>query len=132
MFITYSLAPTQSPQDPIAIALDSSSILLTCSPPSPIHQKGPIRNYTIYYQPESSITAVQTISLVVANNAVYPLEESSQITIPSLQPYTAYIITLIASNDAGSSPNVTISVRTDAAGIQLIIITLINTGLNPS
>ena len=118
------LVPTQAPQIPTAEALGSDSILLICYPPSASHQNGPMRKYKIVYQTESILSTEQTLLYVIENSAMYPFTESKDITIPSLQPYTFYIFTLVVFNDAGYSPNVSVSARTDAAGNQIIVINI--------
>ena len=122
ILIQQFVVPTQPPQNPTAVALSSYSILCTFYPPSSFYQNGPIRTYSIYYRPENNLSTAQTLSLLVEDSAVYPLEESSEITIPSLLPYTTYILTLVALNDAGPSPNVSVSVRTHVAGEQLMAV----------
>ena len=77
-----------------------------------------MRKYKIVYQTESILSTEQTLLYVIEDSAMYPFTESKDITIPSLQPYTFYIFTLVVFNDAGYSPNVSVSARTDAAGNQ--------------
>ena len=118
IFIFHSLAPTESPQNITTITVDSTSILITVYPPSPDHQNGPIRNFTISYQQQSlSDTGEEQPIVIHVNSAeTYPLVKLSQIRVYSLQPFTHYTFSILATNDAGSSPSGTVSAMTDPAG----------------
>ncbi|KAI6654369.1 Phosphatidylinositol phosphatase [Oopsacas minuta] len=107
--------PTESPQSITAIPMSSTSILLTCLPPSPTLQNGPIRNFTILYHSEWNSNTIETASILIDSSQSYPLMSLSEIVISSLQPYTKYTFSIIAINDAGESPNVTVTTRTRIA-----------------
>ncbi|KAI6654378.1 hypothetical protein LOD99_775 [Oopsacas minuta] len=112
---TLQSAPTESPQNVTAIPISSTSILLTCLPPSPTLQNGPIRNFTILYYSEWNSDIIETASILIDSSESYPFMLLSPIVISSLQPYTKYTFSIIAINDAGESPNVTVTTRTRIA-----------------
>ena len=84
------------------------------NPPSAINQNGPIRNYTISYTQGDELI---TLYIPVSDTETYPLDISSQISVSSLMPYTEYTFTIIATNDGGSSPSVTVTASTHPAGM---------------
>ena len=83
------------------------------NPPSAINQNGPIRNYTISYTQGNELI---TLYIPVSDTETYPLDISSQISVSSLMPYTEYTFTIIAVNDGGSSPSVTVMNTTNPSG----------------
>ena len=88
-------------------------------PPSPDHQNGPIRNYTISYPQQSLSDTGETEKIVmhiILAEDTYPLVESSEIVVNSLQPFTDYIFNVVATNDAGLSPSVEVSAKTNPSG----------------
>ena len=82
-------------------------------PPSAIHQNGPIRNYTVSYTQGNEVI---TSFIHFDDTETYPLDISSQISVSSLLPYTEYTFTIIATNDGGSSPSVTVMNTTNPSG----------------
>ena len=115
------------------MTVDSTSILITVYPPSPDHQNGPIRNYTISYQQQSlsDTGEQQPIVIHVSSAETYPLVKPSQIRVYSLQPFTHYTFSIFATNDAGSSPSGIASAMTDPAGMLCFNI-IISTNLSLS
>ena len=112
-FICRILAPTESPQSVTATTVSSTTILIHMYPPSAIHQNGPIRNYTVSYTQGSEVI---TSFIHFDDTETYPLDISSQISVSSLLPYTEYTFTIIATNDGGSSPSVTVMNTTNPSG----------------
>ena len=115
----YNIAPTQPPQNVSAIVLNSTSVLISWYPPPPNQQNGPIRSYTLVYI-ATSLTDTGSIPLEtevhIDVSESYPLISFSQMRLDNLRPFTNYTVIIFAMNDAGSSSNTSIQLRTDTAG----------------
>ena len=115
----YNIAPKQPPQNVSAIVLNSTSVLISWYPPPPNQQNGPIRSYTLVYI-ATSLTDAGSIPLEtevhIDVSESYPLISFSQMRLDNLRPFTNYTLIIFAMNDAGSSANASIHLRTDVAG----------------
>ena len=115
----YNIVPTQPPQNVSAIVLSSTSVLISWYPPPPNQQNGPIRSYTLIYI-ATSLTDAGSIPLEteahIDVSESYPLISFSQMRLDNLRPFTNYTVIIFAMNDAGSSSNASIQLRTDVAG----------------
>ena len=111
------IAPTQSPQNVIEIAVYKTYAFILWYPPTPFHQNGIIRNYTITYIATSvSVSVPVEITVLIHSSATFPLVRQSHLWINHLKPYTNYTFSIYAANDAGLSPRIIFYVRTYAAG----------------
>ena len=111
------VAPTQSPQNARSIASGSTSVLIFWYPPTPFHQNGIIRNYTITYIATSvSVSVPVEITVLIGSSATFPLVTQSYLWIYYLKPYTNYTFSIYAVNDAGLSPGIIFFGRTYATG----------------
>ena len=115
----YIIAPTQPPQNVSAIVLNSTSVLISWYPPPPNQQNGPIRSYTLVYI-ATSLTDAGSIPLEtevhIDVSESYPLISFNQMRLDNLRPFTGYTVIIFAMNDAGSSSNASVHLRTDVAG----------------
>ena len=115
----YNIVPTQPPQNVSAIVLNSTSVLISWYPPPPNQQNGPIRSYTLVYiattlTDTGSIPLETEVHIDVSES--YPLISFNQMKLDNLRPFTNYTVIIFAMNDAGSSSNASILLRTDTAG----------------
>ena len=114
------IAPTQSPQNAGSTVI-YTYVVIFWYPPTPFHQNGIIRNYTITYIATSvSVSVPVEITVLIHSSATFPLVRQSHLWINHLKPYTNYTFSIYAVNDAGSSPGIIFFGRTYTAGIVLI------------
>ncbi|KAI6653805.1 EGF-like domain-containing protein [Oopsacas minuta] len=101
---TLPASPSAPPQDVNVSSISSDKILVNWNPISYLEQNGHILQYIVYYWQSNASNATHDM---------FSTDNSTQISIPSLKPYTYYSIYVLARNIIGASPHSkTVTIRT--------------------
>ena len=102
MGINYFLAPSDTPQNVVTVALSPTSIEITFVPPPEINQNGPITSYNISYTGETFDNITQFVTVNITD-PIYPAVAQVSSDLTELQEYNNYTINVSAINRIGTS-----------------------------
>jgi len=94
------LAPTAAPLNVRGFAIGSTSLSLNWNPPPAHHHNGRIRNYRV------------NILNVITNELTQSTTNNTQLTVPSLRPYSTYQCTVAAVTVAQGPPSTPVTIQT--------------------
>ena len=102
-------------------AINCSTIQVTCMPPAPEHQNGPLHSYSIFYQGNQFDRAMREVVYELTDQS-YPDTTTRDFYLNELMEYEQYTVMVRVSTNAGYSEyTAAIHARTTEAGNDRII-----------